>query len=94
MELREAQLQMLTEALTADSQKKKKHTYELNGVIDAGKAHITDHIRKNAGRDTFALFIAENEKKATELAAEYAYFCEDTYYFPAKDLLFYQSDIS
>lgn len=64
--------------------------YGISGVIDDGKAHaiygITEGIEK-------CLLIVEDSTKAKKLYDELSFFRDDVYYFPAKDLLFFQSDI-
>ena len=50
---------------------------QISGCMDAQKAHMV----------TF------NEQKAREILEDYRFFDRETLYFPAKDILFYQSDI-
>jgi len=62
--------------------------YDITGCAD--KAHLifgVGHDVKNK------LIVTTDELKARELYEEYRFFEPDTVYFPAKDLLFYQSDI-
>ncbi|MCR5452518.1 MAG: transcription-repair coupling factor [Lachnospiraceae bacterium] len=70
---------------------KKKNTYELTGVCDAAKAQVIHTLM--TGCDN-AVVVCENESKARLLYEELSFYNEDTVYYPAKDILFYQSDIT
>lgn len=62
--------------------------YDITGCAD--KAHLIFGI----GHDVkYKLIISSDELKARELYEEYRFFDSDAVYFPAKDFLFYQSDI-
>ncbi len=63
-------------------------TYDITGCAD--KAHLIFGI----GHDVdHKVIITADELKARELYEEYRFFDNDCVYFPAKDFLFYQSDI-
>lgn len=69
---------------------KKGGLYELSGVIDNAKSHLIFA----TGTDAPArLVVTESETKARELLEEYRFFDPDAAFFPAKDLLFYQTNI-
>ena len=62
--------------------------YDITGCAD--KAHLIFGI----GHDVdYKLIITADELKARELVEEYRFYDENTVFFPAKDFLFYQSDI-
>ena len=61
----------------------------VSGCIDAGKPHMIYGI----GGDFSKVVVASSEQKAKELYEEYRFFDKEAVYFPAKDILFYQSDI-
>ena len=62
--------------------------YDITGCAD--KAHLVFGI----GHDVRSkLIVTTDEMKARELYEEYRFYEQDCVYFPAKDLLFYQSDI-
>ncbi len=62
--------------------------YDITGCAD--KAHLIFGI----GHDVkYKIIITSDELKARELYEEYRFFENDCVYFPAKDFLFYQSDI-
>ena len=64
--------------------------YSITGCIDAQKSHMmyaACHDRKNK------LIITFHEQRAKELYEEYSFFDPSAVYYPAKDVLFYQSDI-
>lgn len=61
-----------------------------SGCMDAQKPHMIYGL--NNGRGT-RVIVTFNEQKARELLEAYRYFEPKAVYFPAKDILFYQSDI-
>ena len=64
--------------------------YELSGILDQAKAQTVEAL----GWDIpWKLIIFDGEKKALEFVDEYRHVDENTEYFPAKDVLFYQSDV-
>ncbi|MBR5648466.1 transcription-repair coupling factor [Pseudobutyrivibrio sp.] len=62
--------------------------YDLTGCAD--KAHLIFGIGVDA---KYKLIITSDELKARELYDEYRFYDSNVVYFPAKDFLFYQSDI-
>lgn len=60
------------------------------GCIDAQKTHVVNGLK--AGK-AIKLLIAHDEQKAREFLAECQYFSPGAVFFPAKDILFYQSDV-
>lgn len=60
------------------------------GCVDTQKPHIMNALQENAG---CVLVVTFNEQKARELTEAYQFFDSRAVYFPAKDILFYQSDI-
>ena len=69
---------------------KENKIYDLSGSMDAQKAHLIYGI----GYDIKAkLIVTFDELRAKQLYEEYRFFEPNTVYYPAKDLLFYQSDI-
>ena len=63
---------------------------EISGCMESQKAHL---IYGLSGLFTSHLILAEDEKAAKELYEDYRFYDKNVYYYPAKDLLFYQSDI-
>ena len=63
---------------------------QLSGCMDAEKAHMI-----YAANDGFSnkIIVTFSEQKAKELQEDYRFFDRETLYYPAKDILFYQSDI-
>ena len=62
----------------------------LTGCIDAAKPHLMyalGRVRKKR------LMITYQEQRARELYEDYSFFEPEAVYYPAKDILFYQSDI-
>ena len=60
------------------------------GCMDAQKPHMMYGWNNGRGMRVIVTF---NEQKARELLDAYRYFDRKAVYFPAKDILFYQSDI-
>ena len=60
------------------------------GCIDAVKPHIVYSVHNGSGSRIIVTF---HEQKAKELLEEYRFFDKNVAYYPAKDILFYQSDI-
>ncbi len=70
---------------------RKGGAYSVAGCIDAQKSHLVYGL--NRAHTCSRLFVTFNEQKARELLEAYRFFDADALYFPAKDILFYQSDI-
>ena len=68
----------------------KKGVLQISGCIDAAKPHMIYSMDNGAKNRIIVTF---HEQKAKELLEEYRFFDERTAYYPAKDILFYQSDI-
>jgi transcription-repair coupling factor (superfamily II helicase) len=67
-----------------------KGMIQISGCIDAAKPHIIYGINNGSGNRIIVTF---QEQKARELCEEYRFFDEKCACYPAKDILFYQSDI-
>ena len=63
----------------------------VTGCIDAQKSQM---IYAFGGSRRNKLIVTFNEQKAKELYEEYSFFDQNVVYYPSKDVLFYQSDIS
>lgn len=90
----EAFLKPLYELGNYDEMVKAIHTpgglLSLSGCIDAQKAHMIYALgRQKPNR----LLITFHEQRAKELYEEYSFYDPSVVYYPAKDILFYQSDI-
>ena len=86
-----APLRALKEIETIEEQLKDlKGVIQISGCIDAQKPHIIYGLdSQKSGR----IIITFSEQRAKELYEEYRFFDRETVYYPAKDFLFYQSDI-
>lgn len=69
---------------------KKRGAYTLAGCPEGVKAHVVYGV---AFDFSCKIIVMSDEIKAKEFYEQYRLFEENVYYFPAKDLLFYQSDI-
>ncbi|MCC8150873.1 MAG: transcription-repair coupling factor [Lachnospiraceae bacterium] len=81
-----AQFAELDEAMS-----RKGGTYAAAGCIDAQKPHIIYGLNRASGGGR--LIVTFSEQKARELVDAYRFFEPGALYFPAKDILFYQSDV-
>lgn len=63
---------------------------QVSGCIDAAKPHLMYGIHRDCGSKIIVTF---QEQRAKELWEEYRFFDPKAAYYPAKDILFYQSDI-
>ena len=63
---------------------------QISGCIDAAKPHMIHAINNGKGNRIIVTF---HEQRAKELYEECLFFDKRTAYYPAKDILFYQSDI-
>ena len=66
-----------------------KGLISITGCIDQQKPHLIYGFgdRKNK------LIVTANEQRARELYDDYRFFDKNVVYYPAKDVLFYQSDL-
>ncbi|WP_027421709.1 transcription-repair coupling factor [Lachnobacterium bovis] len=74
----------------SDIYKNKSGVITITGCLDAGKPHLAyalDNDKK------YKIIVLSEEQKAKEFYENYKFFDEDVVYYPAKDILFYQSDI-
>ncbi len=69
---------------------KESKFYEVSGVLDTLKPHLIYAMGQDAA---VKLVITFDELRAKQLMEGYSFFEENVLYYPARDLLFYQSDI-
>ncbi len=70
--------------------KKEPGLQMISGCIDSQKPHMM----YGAGNDfKHKIIVTFNEQKAKEIYEEYRFFEPEAVYYPAKDILFYQSDL-
>lgn len=63
---------------------------QISGCVNTQKIHLISGIGSGCG---YKLVVFSNEEKAKKAYEEYMLFGEETYLYPAKDLLFYYADI-
>lgn len=63
---------------------------EITGCMESQKAHL---IYGLSGLFPSRLILAEDERRAKEIYEDYRFYDKSVYYYPAKDLLFFQADI-
>ena len=64
---------------------------EISGCLDAQKAHLAAGLSEDRG---VVLMIAENELKARGLCEDCGLYRRQVMYYPRRDLIFYQADVS
>ena len=72
------------------SASKEKGLYSITGCIDAQKPHMIYSFNNGLCNKVIVTF---SEQRAKELFEDYRFFEPNVVYYPAKDVLFYQSDI-
>ena len=83
-------LEELSEYETLVKSAEKPGLVSVTGCIDAEKPHLFYGLGQKRKK---RLIVTFQEQKARELYEEYLFFDPQTVYYPAKDVLFYQSDI-
>lgn len=63
---------------------------QISGCVNTQKIHLLSGIGSGCG---YKLVVFSNEEKAKKAYEEYLLFGEETYLYPARDLLFYYADI-
>ena len=74
----------------SDIYKNKSGIITITGCLDASKPHLAYVLDKEKRHK---LIVLSEEQKAKEFYENYKFFDDDAVYYPAKDVLFYQSDI-
>ncbi|MEG1802717.1 MAG: transcription-repair coupling factor [Lachnospiraceae bacterium] len=73
-----------------EAMKKKGGVIQISGCIDAAKPHMFYSLSNESAVN---LIITYSEQRAREFLEEYKFFDSNCAYYPAKDILFYQSDV-
>ena len=60
------------------------------GTTDSQKVHVMHEV--SSGK-SWKLVVTHDDTRAKELFDDFSYFCKNTWLYPARDLLFYSSDI-
>ena len=69
---------------------RKNRMIQISGCVNTQKIHLLSGIGSGCG---YKLVVFSNEEKAKKAYEEYLLFGEETYLYPARDLLFYYADI-
>ena len=67
----------------------------ISGCVDSQKLHMIFGLGAGAESTTFdvRLIVTYSDIKARELLEDCRLYCRESYFYPAKDLIFYQADI-
>lgn len=77
-------------SLVKEQLNKAKKPIHISGAIDSGQVHLAAAIGETY---RYKLFVTFTEQKAKEIYEDMRFFCSDTYYYPAKDFIFFSADI-
>lgn len=80
-----------TIALTKEILSNQTVNLQITGVIDTGLSHVISSISE---KNNFNIIVSFNETKARELYENLKYYIPDVLYYPPKDFIFYNADIS
>ena len=69
---------------------KGKGPVQISGVTDSQKVHVMHELSKN---NPWRLVVTYDDTRAKEIFDDFSYFEPNTWLYPARDLLFYSSDI-
>ena len=69
---------------------KGKGTVQISGVTDSQKVHVMHELSKD---NPWRLVVTYDDTRAKEIFDDFSYFEPNTWLYPARDLLFYSSDI-
>lgn len=70
--------------------KENRGILQITGCMESQKAHLMYGL---SGLFPCRLVLAEDERRAKEIYEDYRFYDKNVYYYPAKDLLFFQADI-
>ena len=70
--------------------KKNKGILQVSGCMESQKSHLMYGL---SGLAPFRLILTEDERRAREIYEDYRFYDKNVYFYPAKDLLFFQADI-
>ena len=67
--------------------------FSVSGCMDSQKIQLVSELMKGSGKPGWMLYVAPDERSVTAAAEDLANFHKSVWQYPAKDLLFYNSDI-
>ena len=67
-----------------------KGPVQISGVTDSQKVHVMNELSKD---NPWRLVVTYDDTRAKEIFDDFSYFEPNTWLYPARDLLFYSSDI-
>ena len=70
--------------------KENRGILQVSGCMESQKAHLIFGL---SGLFPCHLVLAEDERRAKEIYEDYRFYDKNVFYYPAKDLLFFQADI-
>lgn len=69
---------------------KAKKPVHISGSLDSGQVHLANVIGQGY---RYRVFITFTEQKAKEICEDMKFYCRNTFYYPAKDFIFFSADI-
>ena len=73
-----------------EKSKTNKGILQVSGCMESQKSHLMYVL---SGIAPYRLILAEDERRAREIYEDYRFYDRKVYFYPAKDLLFFQADI-
>lgn len=73
-----------------EKSKTNKGILQVSGCMESQKSHLMYGL---SGIAPYRLILAEDERRAREIYEDYRFYDRKVYFYPAKDLLFFQADI-
>ena len=70
--------------------KKNRGVLQISGCMESQKVHLMYGL---SGLFPCHLILADDERNAKEIYEDYRFYDKNVYFYPAKDLLFFQADI-
>lgn len=77
-------------ALVREKLRKAKKPIHISGSLDSGQIHLASILGQGY---KYKVFVTFTEQKAKEICEDMKFYCRDTYYYPAKDFIFFSADI-
>ena len=75
----------------ADDTETGKKSIGISGCVDSEKIHMISALSESVDA---SVIVTYSDLRAKEIQEEYLFYNRDAYYYPAKDLIFYQADIN
>ncbi len=86
----EPMMQLQELSLIKEQLNKTKKLVHIAGSLDSGQVHLANVIGQEY---KYRIFVTFTEQKAKEIYEDMKFYCKNTFYYPAKDFIFFSADI-